>query len=276
MLPTITELHAALTAPGAHAALIERVLAEAGGAAATAVYTALLPETARAAARAADAALAAGTPGPRKLGPLAGLPVTVKDLYDIAGRTTMAGSVLRAGAPAAAQDAEAVLRLKQAGAAITGLTNMTEFAFSGVGINPHHGTPRNPADTAVLGELVLPRSVVERTVRSVYGDPAKVTPALVDRYFELTLRAGNRAALGRRMDQVPLEADVSRLRGLQVPTLILWGGMDRLIPPGAAQRFKADLPNSTLVLFDALGHVPHEEDPQATVAALEAFLSEGS
>ena len=75
--------------------------------------------------------------------------MTVKDLYDIAGRTTMAGSVLRAGRPAALQDATAVARLRAAGAAITGLTNMSEFAFSGVGINPHHGTPRNPCDAAV-------------------------------------------------------------------------------------------------------------------------------
>ena len=145
MLPTITELRAALTAPGAHAALIERLLSEARGPAAQAVYTALLPEAAMTAATAADAARAAG----HRLGALAGLPVTVKDLYDIAGRTTMAGSVLREGQPAALQDAESVARLKRAGAAITGLTNMTEFAFSAVGINPHHGTPRNPADAGV-------------------------------------------------------------------------------------------------------------------------------
>ena len=145
MLPTITELRAALTAPGAHAALIERLLSEANGPAAQSVYTALLPEAAMTAATAADTARAAG----RGLSALAGLPVTVKDLYDIAGRTTMAGSVLREGRPAALQDAEGVARLKRAGAAITGLTNMTEFAFSGVGINPHHGTPRNPADAAV-------------------------------------------------------------------------------------------------------------------------------
>ena len=145
MLPTITELRAALTAPGAHAALIERLLSEARGPAAQAVYTALLPEAAMTAATAADAAREAG----HRLGALAGLPVTVKDLYDIAGRTTMAGSVLREGQPAALQDAESVARLKRAGAAITGLTNMTEFAFSAVGINPHQGTPRNPADAGV-------------------------------------------------------------------------------------------------------------------------------
>ncbi|MBX3599348.1 MAG: amidase [Rubrivivax sp.] len=141
----IAELRASLRAPGAHAALTEQVLQAAAAPAAAQVFTTLLPEQARAAARAADEALAAG----RALPPLAGLPVSVKDLYDLAGRTTMAGSLLRAGAPPATQDAAAVARLRAAGAAIVGLTNMSEFAFSGVGINPHHGTPRNPADAAV-------------------------------------------------------------------------------------------------------------------------------
>lgn len=145
MLPPIPDLRATLRAPGAHAALIEQVLTAATAPAAARVFTALLPDEARAAARAADEARAAG----RALPPLAGLPVSVKDLYDIAGRTTMAGSVLREGAPPAAGDAAAVVRLRQAGAALVGLTNMSEFAFSGVGINPHLGTPRNPADAAV-------------------------------------------------------------------------------------------------------------------------------
>jgi aspartyl-tRNA(Asn)/glutamyl-tRNA(Gln) amidotransferase subunit A len=143
-LPPIRALRAALNAPDSHAALIERVLAAAAAPAAAHVYTELFADSARAAARAADSALAAGRP----LGVLAGLPVSVKDLYDIAGRPTLAGSVLRAGAPAAEHDAPAVARLRAAGAALTGLTNMSEFAFSGVGINPHHGTPRNPADAA--------------------------------------------------------------------------------------------------------------------------------
>jgi aspartyl-tRNA(Asn)/glutamyl-tRNA(Gln) amidotransferase subunit A len=144
-LPPIRALRATLTAPGSHQALVERVLAAAAAPAAAHVFTALFAEQALAAARQADARMAAGEPLPL----LAGLPVTVKDLYDVAGRTTMAGSVLRAGAPAAGHDAAAVARLRAAGAAIVGLTNMTEFAFSGVGLNPHHGTPRNPCDAQV-------------------------------------------------------------------------------------------------------------------------------
>jgi aspartyl-tRNA(Asn)/glutamyl-tRNA(Gln) amidotransferase subunit A len=78
--------------------------------------------------------------------PLAGLPVSIKDLFDIAGDVTTAGSkILRDAAPAAA-DAVAVARLRSAGAVVIGRSNMTEFAFSGVGINPHYGTPANPYD----------------------------------------------------------------------------------------------------------------------------------
>lgn len=79
--------------------------------------------------------------------PLAGLAVSVKDLFDVAGQPSRAGSVVLNGAPAAPQDALAVARLRSAGAAFIGRTNMTEFAFSGVGVNPHFGTPVNAALT---------------------------------------------------------------------------------------------------------------------------------
>jgi aspartyl-tRNA(Asn)/glutamyl-tRNA(Gln) amidotransferase subunit A len=77
---------------------------------------------------------------------LAGIPISIKDLFDVAGETTLAGSKALVGYPPAARDAEVVARLKQAGAIIIGKTNMTEFAFSGLGLNPHYGTPRNPWD----------------------------------------------------------------------------------------------------------------------------------
>lgn len=78
--------------------------------------------------------------------PLAGLPLSIKDLFDVAGETTLAGSVALDDAAPASRDAAIVQRLKAAGAVIVGRTNMTEFAFSGVGINPHYGTPGNPWD----------------------------------------------------------------------------------------------------------------------------------
>lgn len=81
--------------------------------------------------------------------PLAGIPVSVKDLFDVAGQVTKAGSTVLAAMPPAKADAIAVARLRAAGAVLVGRTNMVEFAFSGVGINPHYGTPVNPADTDI-------------------------------------------------------------------------------------------------------------------------------
>ena len=81
-------------------------------------------------------------------GPFAGIPLSVKDLFDVAGDVTTAGSVVLQDAEPATHDAVAVARLRAAGFIILGRTNMTEFAFSGLGINPHYGTPRNPWDRA--------------------------------------------------------------------------------------------------------------------------------
>ena len=123
----------------------------------------------------------------------------------------------------------------------------------------------------LLAQYTLPRGVVERSIRDVYGDPSKVTPELVDLYSAMTLRQGNRKALGRRIEQ-GYTGDVAQLKTIKVPTLILWGGQDRLFPPEVGQRFARDIAGSRLVVFDKLGHVPHEEDPAATVAEVRRFL----
>lgn len=131
-----------------------------------------------------------------------------------------------------------------------------------------------PGMKPVMSNL-LPRSMIEQSVRQVYGDPSKVTEELVDRYYELTLREGNRAALFERFQAgVSSERPSQRLAQLEVPTLILWGGKDRLIPLASATRFTADISNSELIVFDQLGHVPHEEAPARTVDAVQRFLAE--
>jgi pimeloyl-ACP methyl ester carboxylesterase len=124
-------------------------------------------------------------------------------------------------------------------------------------------------------DYVLPRSLIEGSVRSVYGDPSRVTPALVDRYYELALREGNRAALRNRFGDLPDEVDAQRVKRLRLPVLLLWGGKDQLIPIATADRFLADIPGSRLVAFPELGHVPQQEDPLATVVPVLAFLREG-
>ncbi|MGH7030639.1 MAG: amidase [Stellaceae bacterium] len=124
--------------------LIEQALARiadsAGEGART--FTRVYSESARAAADAHDRLRAAGYVA----SPLAGLPVSIKDLFDVAGERTLAGSKALDDVPPAERDAPIVTRLRKAGAVLIGRTNMTEFAFSGVGINPHYGTPGNPAD----------------------------------------------------------------------------------------------------------------------------------
>ena len=129
---------------------------------------------------------------------------------------------------------------------------------------------RIPALRPLL-ENTLPRGMVEQSVRSVYGNPSRVTPELVDLYYDMSLRAGNRGALVRRIEQ-GYNGDEAQIRSLKLPTLILWGGQDRLIAPEFAQRFARDIAGSQLVMFDDLGHVPHEEDPARTVAPVLRFL----
>jgi pimeloyl-ACP methyl ester carboxylesterase len=122
-----------------------------------------------------------------------------------------------------------------------------------------------------LMEYTLPYALVRSSVRNVYGDPTKVTPELVDRYFELTLREGNRHALGQRFAQLNFQG-YEKIKSIKLPTLILWGGQDRLIPPENAVAFQRDIAGSQVVMFETLGHVPHEEDPVATVDAVRRFL----
>jgi len=146
-LPTLEHLGAALATGRASAVqLAEAALARARDAAGEGarVFIRVDAERALAAARASDLLRAAGI----VRSPLESIPVSVKDLFDIAGQVTTAGSVVLNGAAPAARNAPVIDRLLAAGAVIVGRTNMTEFAFSGLGLNPHHGTPANPWDRA--------------------------------------------------------------------------------------------------------------------------------
>jgi aspartyl-tRNA(Asn)/glutamyl-tRNA(Gln) amidotransferase subunit A len=110
------------------------------------VFMKLYRETARAEADAADLRRREG----KSLGPLDGRIVSVKDLFDIAGEPTLAGSIIRRDAPPATADATVVRRLRTAGAVIIGKTHMTEFAFTAVGLNPHYPVPGNAIDASII------------------------------------------------------------------------------------------------------------------------------
>src|SRR6476660_2581027 len=139
-------------------------------------------DAARASADAADARSKAGRP----LGPLDGAIVSIKDLYDVAGEVTRAGSrVLAEEGLIASADAPAVKRLRAAGAVIVAKTNMSEFAFSGVGANPHFGTPGNPFDRARVpggstsgGAVAVADGMCEIAIGSDTGGSTRIPAAL--------------------------------------------------------------------------------------------------
>ena len=121
---------------------------------------------------------------------------------------------------------------------------------------------------------ILPRNVVKKSIKSVYADDSQVDEMLVDRYYDLSLRAGNRSALSDRLREFDNVEDQAQIKQLALPTLIMWGAKDDLIPVENAELFHRDIPNSQLKIFDNLGHVPHEEDPVTSVAVVKAFLAQ--
>jgi len=130
----------------------------------------------------------------------------------------------------------------------------------------------------VVGELlslVTPRWVVERNLQAVYADPGRVTEPLVTRYHALLLREGNRTATRERVRMGTDDGLWKRLGEVRAPTLILWGEKDTWILSTYGQRFDQDIPDSRLIVYPDLGHVPMEEDPERTATDVRRFL-EGS
>ncbi len=123
----------------------------------------------------------------------------------------------------------------------------------------------------VLLERLLPRGLVLAGLRNVVGDPTIVTSELVDRYYDMAVRAGNRRALVQRLALVNVDQS-EQIGRLRLPTLVLWGGRDRLIPVQSGQRFAHDIPDARLVVWPELGHLPQLEDPARTVVEVQRFL----
>lgn len=116
-----------------------------------------------------------------------------------------------------------------------------------------------------------PESLYRNSLLEVYGDDSLVTDTLVQRYRDLSLFAGNRQAFvdaGLQFDSAPID----RLGEISTPTLILWGAKDAWIPVSDGERFQSALPNSELIIYPELGHVPMEESPARTAADARRFL----
>lgn len=132
---------------------------------------------------------------------------------------------------------------------------------------------KQPAIAAIM-QKVTPKALFKKSLNEVYGDPDKVTPSLLQRYFELFRRPGNRQAYVDRINQEDVITDPDRLKEIDQPTLILWGETDAWIPVANAHAFAARLPNDTLLIYPEVGHLPMEEIPVQTAKDVRAFLKE--
>ncbi|MBX2873403.1 MAG: alpha/beta hydrolase [Saprospiraceae bacterium] len=130
---------------------------------------------------------------------------------------------------------------------------------------------KKPAIAAIM-QKVTPKALFKKSLYEVYGDPEKVTPALLQRYFELFRRPGNRQAYVDRINQQDPITDPDRLKEIEQPTLILWGETDAWIPLANARAFADRLPNDTLIVYPAVGHLPMEEIPVRTANDVRYFL----
>lgn len=238
------------------------------------VYLSIDPDRVRAAARAADARRAAG----HAAGPLDGVPVSVKDLFDVAGEVTRAGSTALAARPPAAADAPPVARLKQAGAVLVGRTNMSEFAFTGVGMNPHWGTPGNPADRARIpggstsgGAVSVVDGMAAATVGSDTGGSIRIPAALTGLVgFKPT------QALVPREGAVPLSTSLDSIGPLAPSVACCWTLLQILA--GREPRPAVPRPAGRLTLGIARAVVFDDAEPaveQAFEAALAALSAAG-
>lgn len=128
-------------------------------------------------------------------------------------------------------------------------------------------------------QILTPKFIIEASLKEVYGDPDRMTPETVTRYYELLRREGNRQAYinrrqpqSRQSDDLPeLPAPVS-INDIVIPVLILWGRLDSWIPVRTGYRLHDAITHSELIIYDDLSHVPMEEDPVRTISDVREFL----
>jgi pimeloyl-ACP methyl ester carboxylesterase len=133
--------------------------------------------------------------------------------------------------------------------------------------------PKIPAMLQLM-KYFLPKPILRANLRAAYADPARLSDAQLDRYYDLLLAPGNRRAMLARMQQTLLDDPRPILQHIQTPTLLLWGEADHMIPSSNSADYMRALPHAELVLFPDLGHVPQEEAPEESARPLEQFLSQ--
>ncbi len=130
----------------------------------------------------------------------------------------------------------------------------------------------NPVGRRVMRDLDI-RPLITQGLRAAYVDPKLVTPALVDRYVELSRAPGHRDIMMGLQAGPRREATASALAAIHAPTLVMFGEDDRLIPAADGEKFRQAIPGATLILYPRVGHVPMEQIPDRSRADLETWLA---
>ncbi len=136
-----------------------------------------------------------------------------------------------------------------------------------------YGKPPEVGPAVALMQQFLPRALLKMSLEPAYADPSRLAEDTVTRYHELMLYPGVRAALLQRMRQLVLEPPEPYLARITAPVLLVWGERDAMIPVANARDYQAVLKAARLLTLPGLGHVPHEEAPEAALAELAAFLA---
>jgi pimeloyl-ACP methyl ester carboxylesterase len=123
-----------------------------------------------------------------------------------------------------------------------------------------------------LAEVITPRGIIEKSIRQTVSNQTIIDDKMIDRYWDLLLYPGNRRATGLRFATPRMPTDEKAVGAIKIPTLILWGEEDKLIPLSAGQWFANAIPDSTLIVYRGIGHIPMEEVPDKSAADVDAFL----
>ncbi len=129
-----------------------------------------------------------------------------------------------------------------------------------------------------MGRYILPPVIITMNLRWTYGDPRRITDQNAYRYVRMSQREGAKAIYVKTLEIVKKQAHTEKplpFYRIKAPTLLMWGAKDPWVPRKIAQKWLNDVPESKLIVYPGVGHIPMEEIPQTTVTDAEAFLSGG-
>ncbi len=152
------------------------------------------------------------------------------------------------------------------------LLNASGYERKGVPIPLGFKLAKNPI-TAPLMRHITPKSVVEKTVLDAFEDDTKVTDEMVDRYYDLLLREGNRDGMVGKSQQIKFN-EGGNPKDIRNKTLIMWGDKDGVVPAAHAYNFHKDIKGSELVMYKRMGHLPMEEHAEQSARDVLEFLHE--